>query len=258
MSLSRVLEEIKNVKPLAEEDISSGPRETYAGREGRKRNAIDRMKTLKERYIEELRLSSVFIFVVGSYKDQFSELAAKEFNCFSADPEELYKDLANRLPAELYDNKTPTANLFDIMSRHLEDKANEMQVLGYPLITMKQEYFRAINGKEDFVNLIKEAINDQVGSEMAGLCIIRSLADKAIDTGHGSKITPIVLATDDEKLVLDLNSSLGRIGARSFLVAAGKGAKSLKTVEGTFMIKESTKENVENVLTTINKLCKTR
>jgi hypothetical protein len=196
--------------------------------------------------------------VCGSAKGEFSEVASTEFKCFTADPEGFYKDLANRLPAELYTNRTPAGNLFDIMGRHLEDKANEMQIVGYPQLIMKQQYDRTLNGKEDFVNLIKEAINDQVGSEIAGLHAVRSIVDSAIKSEHGGRITPIVMITDDEKLALDLNSTLGRIGSRSFLIVAGKGSKTVKATEGTFVVKEVTKENVENVLTNVSKLCKSR
>jgi len=254
MSLSKTLEEIKVQKPLAEEDISQGPRETYQGREGRKRNAINRLKDLKEQYIDELRTSAVFILVAGSAKDQFAETAKAEFKCFTSDPEGFYKDLANRLPVTLYNQKTPPSNLFDIMGRHLEDKATEMKIEGYPLMVFKAKYQRHCEGKEDFVQLIKEAINDQVGSEIVGLHVVRTLADEAIAAEHGGKLTPIVLTTSDEKFALDLKGNLGRIGSRAFLVAAGKGAKTIKSTEGAFTVKEVTNESVENILTNIRKL----
>jgi hypothetical protein len=258
MSLVKIVEEINQIKPILKEDILSGPRETYAGREGRQRNAKERMKALKEQYIEELRSSAAFIVVLGSEKDKFSEVAKNEFKCFTADPEGFYKDLANRLPKELYSNKTPTANLFDIMGRHLEDKASEMQIVGYPMLIMKPEYRRALSSKEDFVGLIKEAINEQVGSEIAGLHVVRNIADEAIENGHSSKITPIVLCTDDQNLALDFRNTLGRIGARTFFVVAGKGAKNIRSAEGAFVIKEVEKENVETCLKNISNLCKTR
>jgi hypothetical protein len=254
MLLQQLLEEIKVYKPLSEEDINAGARETYASREGRKRNAIDMYKTLKEQYISELRNTAVFILVSGSSKEQFSEIAEQEFGCFKADPEGFYKELANRLPEELYKNKPAASNLFDILGRHLEDKANEMNILGYPQLVMKQQYFRAINSKEDFISLIKEAINEQVGSEMVGIHITKELADKAISSGHGSRITPIILTTDDENFALDLNSTVGRLGSRSFLVAAGKGAKVIRSKEGAFAIKEINTESVKNVLTSIRNI----
>ncbi len=256
MSLSRVVEQIKVLKPIAEEDINSGPRETYSGREGRKRNAIGQLKDLKEKYIDELRTSAVFVIVTGSAKDQFAETAKTEFKCFTADSEGFYKDLANRLPAALYNQKTPPANLFDIMGRHLEDKATEMKIEGYPLMVFKAKYQRHCEGKEDFVQLIKEAINDQVGSEIAGLHVIREVAEEAIKAEHGGKLTPIVMTTDDEKFALDLKANLKRIGSRAFLVAAGKGAKTVRATEGAFPVKEVTNESVETTLTNIRKLCR--
>jgi hypothetical protein len=258
MSLNKVLEEIKKVKPLVDEDISVGPRETYAGREGRQRNAKERLKGLKEQYVDELRTSAAFILVSGTQKDKFSDLATLEFKCFSADPEGFYKELANRLPEELYKNKTPAATLFDIMGRHLEDKASEMQIVGYPQLIMKQQYQRALSDKKDFVALVKQAINEQVGSEIAGIHAVRSIVDFAISSDHGSKITPIVMVTDDESLALDLYQTLGRIGSRAFLVVAGKEAKTIKSKEGVFVVKEVTKENVENALTNIKSLCKNK
>lgn len=258
MSLTSIIEEIKTLKPFLEEDILQGPRETYAGREGRQRNARDRMKTLKESYIEELRGSAAFIFVAGFEKDRFCELATTEFNCFKADPEAFYKDLANRIPQELYTNKTSTANLFDIMGRHLEDKANEMQILGYPQLIMKNQYYRTLNSKEDFVGLIKESVNEQVGSEIAGLEVVRNVVDSAIAANHVGRITPIVLPTDDQELALNMSKNLGRIGARAFFVAAGKGAKIFKSTDGTFLVKEVERENVEACLKNINNLYKTR
>jgi hypothetical protein len=256
MSLSKVLEQIKVQKPLAEEDISQGPRETYSGREGRKRNAVSKLKDLKEEYITDLMQSAVFILVAGSGKEDFANIAKTEFKCFTADPEGFYKDLADRLPPVLYNQKTPPANLFDIMGRHLEDKATEMHITGYPLLVFHSKYQKACNGKDDFVQLIKEAINDQVGSEIAGIHIVRSLVDEAIAADHGGRITPIILTTNDEKFALDLKNNLGRIKSRAFLVAAGKGAKTVKSTEGAFTLKEVTNESVENILTNIRKLCR--
>lgn len=256
MSLASILEEIKKVKPFADEDITEGPRETYAGREGRKRNARDQLKRFKEQYIDELRKNAVFIIVSGTNKDQFAELAKGEFGCFLSDSEAFYKDLANRLPEELYKNKSPTANLFEIMGRHLEDKANEMQLMSYPQLVMKQQYRRVVDGREDFASLIKQAINEQVGSEIVGINAIRNIADAAIEVGHSSKITPIIMTTDDENFALDLNKNLGRIGSKVFLVAAGKGAKTVRSITGAFALKEVTKESIENTLANIKNLIK--
>ena len=256
MSLSSILEQIKTVKPIAEMDILVGPRETYAGREGMQRNAKEEFKTLKEQYTNELRQTAAFILVSGSVKESFQTLATTEFDCFSADSEGFYKALADRIPAELYANKTPAGNLFDVMGRHLEDMANDLGIIGYPQLIFKQQYQRAVDGKADFVKLIKQAINEQVGSEIVGIYTAKALTDEAIAKNHGLSITPIVMTTDDETLALELNETLYRAGSRAFLVAAGKGAKSIRAVEGAFAMKEVDSESVKNVLTNISKMCK--
>jgi len=256
MSLNKLLEEIKLIKVLAEEDLSGGNVDTYQAREGRKRNAKDRLKSLKEQYTNELRLSASFIIVTGAGKDEFSKIAQEEFKCFTADPEGFYKDLASRLPEELYANKASTSQLFDVVGRHLEDKANEMEIIGYPQFIMKQTYQRTVLGKDDFIGLLKEALNEQIGSEIVGLHVIRSLVDTAINANHGGRVTPIIMTTNDEGFALDLHNTLGRIGSKSFLVVAGKGAKTVRGTEGAFIAKEVTKESVESTLKSISKLSK--
>ena len=55
------------------------------------------------------------------------------------------------------------------------------------------------------------------------------------------------MATDDEKFALRSSRlNLKRIGSRAFLVAAGKGAKTVRATEGAFPVKEVTNESVED------------
>jgi hypothetical protein len=85
------------------------------------------------------------------------------------------------------------------------------------------------------------------------------LTDQAISRQHGDPVTPIVMTTDDEAFALDLYKTLFSLaGARAFLVAAGKGAKTIRSTEGAFAIKEVDSESVKNVLTNIAKMCKNR
>lgn len=48
MALQNVLEEMKKIQPFVAEDTDSGPVETLTARRGRKRQAIERMKLLRE------------------------------------------------------------------------------------------------------------------------------------------------------------------------------------------------------------------
>jgi hypothetical protein len=253
MSLSKVMEEIKAIRPYTTEDVDSGPRETLSGRRGRKNQAIERMKGLKRECRLDLLTSAAFIIVTGSAKDAFASLATEKYDCFTANPNDFYQNLADRIPESLYKGKESMVNLFDIVGRHLEDKAMELDLQGYNQLIFKQEHYVSIKQKSDLVEMLKRAINAQMGSEIVGIQAVTSLVDTVIDKEHTAKVTPIVLATDDEKLAIDLESSLRRLNSRGvFLVVAGKGTKNLKTVPGVISVKEPTEETVEAALKGIN------
>lgn len=259
MSLAKTMEEIKKVKPYAEEDVDTGPRETMAGRRGRKNQAVEQLKILKREYRLKLLESAAFIVVTGSAAEEFTKIATESFGCMSTDPDTFYKDLADRIPAALYNGTETVSNLFDVIGRHLEDKAGELDINGYPQLIFKQEYRTTLKNKNDLLNLIRTAINDKVGPEIVGIQAASSLLDKAIASEHGKKVTPIILATDNEKLAIDLEGSLNRLHPRGvFLVVAGKGTKALKAVSGMISVKEPTNETVEGVMGQVSNATKNK
>lgn len=247
MSLQTVLEKIKTLKPLAEEDVDSGEPNTLSARRGRKRNAQESLKRLTEEYTIELMRTAAFFVVTGSARDEFVKNAVDSFRCLTSNPEEFYRDLASRIPETLYSGKESVANLFDVVSRHLEDKAGELGIIGYPMLRFKSEYRRAISGKEDFVQLLKRAVNDQVGAEIVGIQAVRSVVQKAIETGHKEKITPIVLSCD-ETLAQDLSNALDRLTPHVFTVVAGEGQA---INEGSTVVAEVNEKSVGKTLKTL-------
>lgn len=252
MSLAKVLEEIKKVKPYADEDVNSGPVETLNGRRGRKNQAIERLTTLRQEYRQNMLDTAVFIIVTGDKREEFAE-AAKNFKCFATDPNEFYLDLANQIPPIFYGGNASVNDAFDVLGRHLEDKARKLGIIGYPQLIFRQDYRVTLKSKEDLIDLTRRCINDQVGSEIVGLQALTSLVDSAIAADHSGKTTPIVLSTNDEKLALDLDGTLARLKPRGvFLVVAGKGTKNLKAVKDAIFVKDTSPEAVEATLKTIN------
>ncbi len=250
MSLETIVKEIKTLKPLAEEDPNSGPMETMVGRRGRINQAIQRLSDLKREYSESLLQSAVFIIVAGAKRTEFTEIATGEkFGLFSSDPETFYRDLAERIPAVLYAgaNASPS-NLFDILGRHLEDKMQEIGVESYNQLIFREKYITKMSNAEEFAQVIKTSINEQIGAEIVGIQAAASIVDKALDKGHVAKTTPIVLNTADEKLALQLTSDLGRITQRVFLVNAGKSTKELRSVEESINLKEVSEDSVKATL----------
>jgi hypothetical protein len=253
MSLQSTLTEIKKVQPFAVENVEEGPRETYNARKGRKASAVEQLKRLRSQYRNDMMANSVFIIATGSGRDEFTKVATEEFGLFSADPESFYKDLANRVPPTLYLGKSAVSNIFEILGRHLEDKMLELDINEYNQLIFKAEHAQRIDSVEQFTVLIRNAINKQIGSEIAGLNALESLVDVAIAKDHSDKITPVVLSTGDEQLALDLLRDLERITPRVFLSVTGKSTKALKSLDGALLLKDASKENVEAALTQMRK-----
>lgn len=252
MSLQNIIEEMKSLQTFANEDVETGAIETMNGRRGRKNQAIQRLSDLRREYSENLLQSAVFIIVAGAKRDEFAEIATGEkFGLYSSDPESFYSDLANRVHPTLYTKNASPSNLFDILGRHLEDKMRELGIEQYNQLIFKEKYISSVTTAEEFSQVVKVAINDQIGSEIVGIQAANSIVDKAIKNGHSAKTTPIVLSTGDSNLALLLASDLGRLTQRVFLVNAGKSTKELRAVEEALNLKEVSEDSVKATLDTI-------
>lgn len=256
MSLQNVLAEIKKVKPFAEEDTNVGAPETLNARRGRKNQAIEQLKRLKRDYKQELMQNTVFIITTGSGREEFTKLATEDFGLFSADPEAFYKDLASRVPEVLYKGKEGVSNIFDVVGRHLEDKMGELDVNAYNQLLFKAGYAQRINSVDEFAQLIKTAVNQQIGSEIAGIQAIASLVDTAIEKNHADRVTPVILSTGDEVFVNQLLNDLGRLTSRVFLSVTGDASDVLKNLDGAIVLSEATKTAVGTALKNIKKSIK--
>lgn len=251
MSLSSTLEQIKKARPFAEENVESGPRETLTVRRGRKARAIEALKDLKYQYTNELRASAAFILVIGDKREEFTSLVTENSKFFSADPESFYYDLAKRVPTSLYLGKEGMSNVFDVIGRHLEEKMLDLGVGEYNQLIFRQEYRNHIGTSQDFVALLKKAINEQVGGEVVGFQSAKNLTDAAIERNHAAKVTPILLPTGDETFALTVAEDLEKISKQIIIVVAGEASTQISN-EQALVIKEVTGANVKKLLKTIS------
>ena len=101
------------------------------------------------------------------------------------------------------------------------------------------------------MQLIRTAINEQVGSEIVGVNAVYSIVDKAIAKKHVAPVTPIILNTSDEKFALDLQTNLNRLKLKTFLVVAGKASKTLHGVKDALFVKNVSEESVGEALSAV-------
>lgn len=250
MSLETILKEIKEVKPFADSDAEDGPIETLAGRRGRKVQATERLKNLKRDYTRELMATSRFILAVGSESDSLVEaLTAGKQGLFSADPELFYKDLAGRVNPALLAGRASPSDLLDVICRHLEDKANELDIVAYPQLIFKNGYSTSVTNEEQLVSLIKTAVNEQMGSEIVGIQAVNSILDNAIEKEHSSSSTSIVLNVKDADFALRLFDDLKRIAGKIDIVVAGESRITGDVVSARINeVNEKTLKQVVNAL----------
>lgn len=254
MSLTTILEQIKKLEVHAKEDVENNPNlSTLAGRRGRKRQAIEDILRLKEDYIKEISKNAVFIVATGSGKDELGSIAKNEYFSFSVNPETLYSELADRVPAQLYMSKGGSPDLFDVLGRHIEDKASELNLAEYNYVMFKANYAKPLKTREDLAQLIKLAVNEQIGTEIVGIHALRHIAKEAIEREHKGVATTIVLPTDDEVFVKDLSTSLKRLTKRVHVVSAGKTTKTSKTIPGIVHLKDVNNETVKQYLLSLKK-----
>jgi hypothetical protein len=238
MSLSTILKEIETNRPNAEMDVAMGNPQTLGGRQGLKRAATEAVKRLTLDYRKELLASTSFIVVTGTARDSFVELASGDtFGCFSSDPERFFKDLTSRIDSRLF-GREGAKQLFNIADNILYDKAMELDLASYNGLAFNDKYNRGVKTAQDFEVIVRDAIVDQVGSEIVGIDAVYSLATAAIKKGHEASVTPVILGTDDEKFALDLYKNLKTrilsdgmktgLTPNVFLVVAGKASKEVQ------------------------------
>lgn len=252
MTLNELLLKIKEVQPLADEDVSTGPVETLRGRIGRKDQATFALKELKSAYERELRRTAAFILVVGDKREEFTKLATENFKCFSTNPENFFSDLVNRIPATLYLGKEDIQNIFHVLGRHLEDKMINLGITEYPQLIYTQEYHRHCSNREEFLTLVKQAISNKIGGELVGVQAAHDLTDVAIAQNNSAKYTPILLTTGDERFTLKISQDLGRISNRVFVVAVGNLASDVLKGEDVLRVEEPNAASVKKALKTIS------
>ena len=250
MSLSTILQEIEKTKPIAELDLTLGNENTFRGREGMKRAAIDKLEQLKTDYKKALVESTFFIILTGANRTLFNEVASNpDFECFSVDPDNFYNDLSSRVDEKLFGRES-TKYLFNIANNALYDKALEIGISRNSLTEIKfdERYNTAVKNHQELANLLKLAVNQQIGSEIVGLDALSSIVNKALEKKHASSITAVLLNTGDENFALDLQKNLTRLKTKTFIVVAGKASKTLQNLPGAFHVKNVTEESVGETL----------
>jgi hypothetical protein len=248
-TLNKIVDDIKKNKALAEEQIdeNSDPR-TVKSRIGRKNSAKEKLRLLYRDYKKTLINKMAMLLVTGSKAEEFCEIAQADGNMFLASADNVYEDLSSRIPESIIKRGMKSAAIIDIIGRHLEDKANELDIASYPALVYKTKYEKKIEDQKDLLALVKTLINNEVGSELVGLDVLEQVTMQAVNDMFNGKVLPVVVLLKDDTIVDDVAEGLKKIGTVS-VVLAGAGT----TPKNSSKVSDVTKEQVFSVLKKMQK-----
>jgi hypothetical protein len=230
VNLEQLAQEIQKNRALAEEEIDEkGNPATLKSRIARKRAAQSRLEPLYVQYKSELRPRTLFVLAVGDKKDEFASVAASQ----GVDVQNIdvfYEDLVSRLNPALYSGRESVTVLFDVLGRILEEKAIELNIASYPQLVFKQKYATTIKSKEDALAVIKKAVNEQVGPEMAALDVLERAARNASKQNFSDSTYGVIVTLSDESIAASIVEGLQKISQKTALVIAGTSETSEKAV----------------------------
>jgi hypothetical protein len=137
----------------------------------------------------------------------------------------------------------------DILTRHFTDIASDSDVLEFPQILYKNSRGFAIKNEEDLKRLIKMAVNESVGPEMATIFNLKKIADKAIDMEfNGEKaFLPVLFVVSDGAIVDQIIKGQKNLSLTSYLLTSGEVSNKVKT-KALAAVESVTKESVSNAL----------
>lgn len=238
-------------KALKTEGASALPVSAKRAKQGHINRAKLDLEELYREYRKELQTSSLFILVTGSQKniEKYNKIAESDFGCFPTDAELLYNEIMEKVPARLYVNQHASPSLFDHFAARFEDRALEIDIIGYPPLLFESKHKKPLKDKADATELMKRAFNEKVGGEVIGLDAIERVTLKAVNENFAGKFCPIVLHTTDPVLVRELERDIKRSVTKNVFVVT-LGSKNDEGVQNVSLtnIKTVTKESVESSL----------
>jgi hypothetical protein len=246
-SLKDIMEDIQKTKKIAElkpsTDVNVRRMQT-----GNIMQAKEKLKDLYMQYRKSVLANAVFMVAVGSLSSKLAKKSKKDFGTYSFSAEEMISSIVDQIPKPLYENKLGSRALFDHVMARFEERAMQIDIIGYTPILFKQEYKKIIKDKKELIDMLKDAFAKTVGLEVIGLDAIEKTSSIAVEEKFEGKVVPILLNTEDEEYALKLIKDLSRLSPKVILIKAGKTSSEYDT---QFTIDTINDKNLKNLFLAI-------
>lgn len=241
MEFKDLLEATKVARVAASQDGGTDPR-TRNVRLGIARRAQEDLLGLFNDYKNEVRRRVVFVLPTGEGASKFTEISAREFGCFVVDAESVYKESIKNISPVLFTDSPFNPALLDTAVNYFQDIADEIGLISYPMVIYKNSYARTLRNEQELLEVVKEAFNNDIGSEVVGHYAIHHATNQGINEEFSGKVMPIILTTNDLKLIKSLEENLKTITNNVFLIDTDANI-SEKEIEKTFL---NMKKNIKS------------
>ncbi len=251
-SFKDVMDEIKKCQNIVDTPITDDNR-LKGFQLGRKERAIDDLEGLGSDLIKSIWHWGLFIFVNGKDAKKFKGIAHEEVDAMMFQTSKLVTDIVNNLEPEIYVGKNMSSHILDILAGELEDKANKMEIVSFPML----KYDKTISpdqiiDKSHFINIVKGIFLKQLGGEMFVLYAAQQLSLKVFKTGFESKYLPIIMFDRDAEFNIKVVKEANKVARYPFFVTAGQSNKEADKLADE-KVKEVNKDNVMKALASIRK-----
>ncbi|MDD5650806.1 MAG: hypothetical protein PHF86_10400 [Candidatus Nanoarchaeia archaeon] len=247
--LTKLVNKIKETKAVAESSPGEDPT-CYSAKLGNIKRAKENLEGLMTEYRDKLKNRTIFILVTGNGNKKFAKFATKDYKCFKVEAEDFYERIIKEISPKLYTNFPSSVTLFDQVTVTFEDMAMELGIMGFPSLMFETKYKRMLKDEKDFLKLLTEAFNNQIGSEVVGLYALTAITKEAVEREYDGQVVPILITSENQQLISDIQKGFKNMFNNTFVVQAGKSEAPAIT---SLVLESVTKEAVEECLVKINK-----
>ena len=221
-----------------------------------KRRAQEDLKELFNDYRNVIGTSALFMIVSGSKSKDFVDIATGEkFGCFACSANEFYDKIMSDISPRLYMGKSCNSTIFDIVSTNFAEMALDLDIISFPALVFERKWSKVIKDREQLRDVVSQAFNQKVGSEVVALFAIDKVAKQGFEQEFDGKFLPIIMEVSEE-LLENIATDFKKITPNVYVIKAGElKGQSYKTLM-TSCSETVDESEIKKILTQIKKSAK--
>lgn len=204
MNAKEIVEQIKALEPVASLDLETVPSRTLPGMQMAKRDAQEKIATLRDSYREQILNGLLGLFVTGPGASEFARISETEDEIIVVHADELYQVLAAPAEAAMTTSREFGTSQFSHFLVAYGDAMSQIEVANPPSPRFSDGVVLKTHDEvtAHVRNLVREVIGDAANREV----LLRSIVKKGLALSYGKSVVPVVVLGVTEPEVEGLSS----------------------------------------------------